>query len=329
MWNKWYINATGSLNTILEKKTLVEFVLLWRFKLRSLYRFEATWPGSGLLHLMKNSFPSQIQFVLPSIVWVAFVIYCHIYQALAQVTVKKKKNNRELSASSTFRAITRNKWNTEARYRTDIRKPRGNVIVKRLTCSVDWKLSLSFFPWVELTFPQFALLHSVTCVQFRLIRIHGNCGCVAVNQFPWCAHAVTGAGACAFSYVNISDVRLATVTLKNVADFSCYVTYGHSKINVHKLKVIPKRDIVEGLRDIGMKLRFISATEKSQVIKKLTMRRGHSPMRYVNRLSQYRRFGNRLDWQSCISRCKRLQRLLCHGSSSICLSLTASCYCIT
>jgi hypothetical protein len=29
-------------------------------------------------------------------------------------------------------------------------------------------------------FPQFALLHSVTCVQLRLIIILGNCCCVAV-----------------------------------------------------------------------------------------------------------------------------------------------------
>jgi hypothetical protein len=32
-------------------------------------------------------------------------------------------------------------------------------------------------------FPQFALLHSVTCVQLRLITILGNCGCVAVASF--------------------------------------------------------------------------------------------------------------------------------------------------
>jgi hypothetical protein len=32
-------------------------------------------------------------------------------------------------------------------------------------------------------FPQFALLHSATCVQLRLIRILGNCGCVAVASF--------------------------------------------------------------------------------------------------------------------------------------------------
>jgi hypothetical protein len=37
-------------------------------------------------------------------------------------------------------------------------------------------------------FPQYALLHSVTCVQLRLITVLGNCGCVAVARFlgvPW------------------------------------------------------------------------------------------------------------------------------------------------
>jgi hypothetical protein len=70
--------------------------------------------------------------------------------------------------------------------------------------------------------------------------------------------ALKGAGACAFSCDSVSEVRLATITIKNVADFSCYVTYGHSEINVHKLTVILKRDINEGLRDVKMKLRFIN-----------------------------------------------------------------------
>jgi hypothetical protein len=34
-----------------------------------------------------------------------------------------------------------------------------------------------------LPFLQFTLLHSVTCVQLRLIAILGNCGCVAVVSF--------------------------------------------------------------------------------------------------------------------------------------------------
>jgi hypothetical protein len=32
-------------------------------------------------------------------------------------------------------------------------------------------------------FPQYALLHSLTCVQLRLITILGKCGCVAVASF--------------------------------------------------------------------------------------------------------------------------------------------------
>jgi hypothetical protein len=32
-------------------------------------------------------------------------------------------------------------------------------------------------------FPQFTMLHSVTCVQLRLIIVLGNCGCVAVASF--------------------------------------------------------------------------------------------------------------------------------------------------
>jgi hypothetical protein len=34
-----------------------------------------------------------------------------------------------------------------------------------------------------LPFAQIALLHSVTCVQLRLITVLGNCGCVAVASF--------------------------------------------------------------------------------------------------------------------------------------------------
>jgi hypothetical protein len=33
------------------------------------------------------------------------------------------------------------------------------------------------------SFPQYALYHSVTCVQHRLITILGNCGCVVVASF--------------------------------------------------------------------------------------------------------------------------------------------------
>jgi hypothetical protein len=84
----------------------------------------------------------------------------------------------KLAASSTFRAVI------DARYRiADIRKPRGNGIVRRLACSVAWKLSVSVSPQVVLPFLQFALLHSVKCVQLRLITVLGNRGCVAVARF--------------------------------------------------------------------------------------------------------------------------------------------------
>jgi hypothetical protein len=58
-------------------------------------------------------------------------------------------------------------------------------------CSAAWKLSFSVFPRVALPFPQFALLHSVTCVQLRLITVLGKCDCVAVSSFldvPSLAH---------------------------------------------------------------------------------------------------------------------------------------------
>jgi hypothetical protein len=129
---------------------------------------------------MRNSFPSQIYFVLPSIVWVAFVMY----QAVAQITAQKQ--NYQLR--QTFVPSLRNKWITEAHYRTaDTRKPRVNAIVRRLACFVAWKLSSLGFLWVALPFPQVSLLHSVTCVQLRLITIFGNCGC----QFPFCTLTLT------------------------------------------------------------------------------------------------------------------------------------------
>jgi hypothetical protein len=55
--------------------------------------------------------------------------------------------------------------------------------MRRLACSVAWKLSFSVSPRVALPFPQFALLHSLTCVKLRLLTILGNCGCVGVASF--------------------------------------------------------------------------------------------------------------------------------------------------
>jgi hypothetical protein len=59
-----------------------------------------------------------------------------------------------------------------------------------LVCPRPYSLDTLVSFRVALPFPQFALLHSVTCVtyyQLRLITILGNCSC----QFPWCALALT------------------------------------------------------------------------------------------------------------------------------------------
>jgi hypothetical protein len=74
-------------------------------------------------------------------------------------------------------------WSSAYWGTADSRKPRGNAVMRRLVCSVAWKLSFSALPQVALPFPQFALLHSVTCAQLRLITILRICGCVAVVGF--------------------------------------------------------------------------------------------------------------------------------------------------
>jgi hypothetical protein len=55
-------------------------------------------------------------------------------------------------------------------------KRKGREADQSLASSAEVKM-------VATQFPQFALLHSVTCVQLRLITILGNCGCVAVASF--------------------------------------------------------------------------------------------------------------------------------------------------
>jgi hypothetical protein len=135
-----------------KKKTLGESVLLWQFKLKR-----------------HEDYARQDK----------------IYLAWERISLQTKKSRSRLSSletiSSIIRAILRNKWITEVRYRTaDTWKPRGNAIVRGLACAVFWKLSFSVFPRVALPFPQFALLHSVTFVELRLITILGNWGCVAV-----------------------------------------------------------------------------------------------------------------------------------------------------
>jgi hypothetical protein len=71
-----------------------------------------------------------------------------------------------------------------------------------------------------LSFPQFALFHSVTCVQLRLITILGNRGCVAIASFLgvrpirtlWLAWLVGAVGASQLLAVN-GEHLLPLVTL--------------------------------------------------------------------------------------------------------------------
>jgi hypothetical protein len=59
---------------------------------------------------------------------------------------------------------------------TDIHNARVKCLFVVLSC-------LCQIEETALPFPQYALLHSVTCVQLRLITVLGNCGCVAVSSF--------------------------------------------------------------------------------------------------------------------------------------------------
>jgi hypothetical protein len=60
-------------------------------------------------------------------------------------------------------------------------------------------------------FPKLALLHSLTCVQLRLITILGNCGC----QLPSCALALE---LFYFSYV-VASVYFSLCGLNNCFHF--------------------------------------------------------------------------------------------------------------
>jgi hypothetical protein len=122
---------------------------------------------------MRDSFLSQIYFVLPTIFWVAFIIYTRLLLNL----LHKNKT----SSFVNFCAILKNKWITDARCRTvDNRKTRQRncEMIGMPRC-----LEVEFLRLVALSFPQFALLHSVTCVQLWLIKILGNCGCVVFASF--------------------------------------------------------------------------------------------------------------------------------------------------
>jgi hypothetical protein len=76
-------------------------------------------------------------------------------------------------------------------------KDTGNSNFRELLSAWVEHMSLNGAAHIEETatqFPQYELLHSVTCVQCRLITILGNCGCVAVVSFqgvPSPVHSVS------------------------------------------------------------------------------------------------------------------------------------------
>jgi hypothetical protein len=72
---------------------------------------------------------------------------------------------------------------------------------KHISAAVNQHPTIEEAMFSALPFPQFALLHSVTCVQLRLITILGNCGC----QFPWCALAFKQTKDLAIQSENCSD----------------------------------------------------------------------------------------------------------------------------
>jgi hypothetical protein len=97
----------------------------------------------------------------------------------------------KLAASSNFRVIKRNKWITDARYRTaDTRKPRGNAIMRRLAYLVAWELSFSVFPGLRCNCVTLSWICAAPiCSTFSTQSDNNSrelwlrCGC----QFPWCA----------------------------------------------------------------------------------------------------------------------------------------------
>jgi hypothetical protein len=127
MWNKLYINATECLNTILGKHWVHPFFcdnLNWGAYIVSK---ELTWIQTPASH---EKFFAKPNLLCPAQLSLGGV-------CLAQLTPRKQS-----AASSAFRVILRNKWIPEERYRiADTRKPRGNGSVRRMACSIAWKLS--------------------------------------------------------------------------------------------------------------------------------------------------------------------------------------------
>jgi hypothetical protein len=86
-----------------------------------------------LLHLMRNSFPSQNCFVPPWIIWVAFVIYTWLlHRNRIRSFMNLSCHLKEADESQDVRAV-------------ETRKVLRNTTVRRLACSFAWELSFLVF----------------------------------------------------------------------------------------------------------------------------------------------------------------------------------------
>jgi hypothetical protein len=128
---------------------------------------------------MRNSFPSQIYFVLSR--W-------HLSFVPGSCSINCTKT--KLTASSAFRSTLTNKWISEARYTVE-ELTLGNHVATQV-----WEDGHAPLPgsWVAVS-SIFAAPFTNTCSsqadnKSRKSRFH--CGC----QFPWCALALRGVNPC-------------------------------------------------------------------------------------------------------------------------------------
>jgi hypothetical protein len=70
----------------------------------------------------------------------------------------------------------------------------------------------------SLPFRQFALLHSVTCVELRLITILGNCGCVVVASFLGVSSPLKLVGCSQISVASLTKLSLETGRVFEMSD---------------------------------------------------------------------------------------------------------------
>jgi hypothetical protein len=100
---------------------------------------------------------------------------------------------KKLEASSNFRAILRNKWATDARYRTaDTRKPRGNSIVSMLRClEVEFlSHSASCVAVSAICVAPFSNMFSTQADRYsRKLRLLVSLLCPRPNRFGTCSRA--------------------------------------------------------------------------------------------------------------------------------------------